>query len=305
MTEQEEDDSTFDYIFGFGSIINTETHAPWLAGHIIISNSSQHNNNQQHAHCLPGQKVSLRNYQRGWNFRSNTGFTALGVEKCNTNNDDDEPAVINGVLFRMPRSMLGAFDRREVGYDRVELTLEDLIIEEPPSNTNGFVFDKQEHEKIWIYVPQKAYCLEADEDHPILQSYVDTVLQGCLEWGGEDMARQFIATTGNWSSFFLNDTPSSRRPWLFRKQYADIDRLLLQYADRTRFEDRRHPEEFSKAFLNHMRGTWSLPQRNKVFTGRDSAIGEIHAKLVAQRAENGQTSLAKLEIVGMGGECGS
>jgi hypothetical protein len=155
------------------------------------------------------------------------------------------------------------------------------------------------HEKIYIYIPQPQFCLQADVDHPILQSYVDTVLQGCLQWGGESMAEVFIQTTHHWSSFFLNDTPSSRRPWLFRKQYTVIDQLLLANADRTKFSDRRHPEEFSKAFLHHMRGTWSLPPRNKVFTGRDAQLGEMHAKLVAQRTEN--HGLAKLEVVGMGG----
>ena len=217
--------------------------------------------------------------------------------------------------------MLAAFDRREVGYDRIEVPLEGLEWanhdedddKDDHTQTNR-PFIIQPHEKIWIYVPQPQYCLEADVDHPILQSYVDTVLQGCLQWGGERMAQQFIQTTTSWSSFYLNDTPSSRRPWLFRKQYDVIDQLLLDSAELTHVHDRRHPEEFSKAFLNHMRGSWSLPQRNKIFTGRDTQMGEMHAKLIYQRTTtNSNTStttpssqfatagLATLEIVGMGG----
>ena len=296
--------SHFDYIFGFGSIINTETHASWLT-------SSDHS-------CLDGVRANLRaslGFCRGWYFRSNTGFTALGV-KQSQDIDEEEGHDINGVVFRLPHAMLAAFDRREVGYDRIEVPREGLELMMNDNHDDNNIdtttscttqqFTIQPHEKIWIYVPQPQYCLEADVDHPILQSYVDTVLQGCLQWGGEPMAQQFIQTTTSWSSFFLNDTPSSRRPWLYRKQYDVIDQLLLDSAELTHVHDRRHPEEFSKAFLNHMRGTWSLPQRNKVFTGRDTPMGEMHAKLIHQRTSAATTShvaagLATLEIVGMGG----
>ena len=75
------------------------------------------------------------------------------------------------------------------------------------------------------------------------------------------MAEEFILTTGAWSIFYLNDTPSSRRPWLFRKQYATIDQLLSKHSQLTNYGDRRHPEEFASAFNQRMKGTWSLPRR--------------------------------------------
>jgi hypothetical protein len=127
-------------------------------------------------------------------------------------------------------------------------------------------------------------------------------MQGCLEWGGEQMAMEFVATTSNWSAYFLNDTPSSRRPWLFRKEYNTIDRILSQNPV-THYADRRHPEEFASAFLiKMMRGAWSLPRRNTVFTGRDAEIGQIHARLTAQRTDQSPLSgVAKLEVAGMGG----
>jgi hypothetical protein len=133
---------------------------------------------------------------------------------------------MNGVLFRIPHSLLAGFDRREVGYDRVAISKQDLELLPPYqefSDTNSkqdIVLEIQSNEPIWIYVPQVNYCAEANEDHPILQSYVDTVMQGCLEWGGKEMAQEFVLTTFDWSPYFLNDTPSSRRPWLFRKDYG-------------------------------------------------------------------------------------
>jgi len=201
--------------------------------------------------------------------------------------------------------MWPAFDRREVGYDRVQITLDHLDLIPGADSTGGLevtALSIHKDEKIWLYVPQASSCAESNEDHPILQSYVDTVMQGCLEWGGEEMASQFVATTCSWSPYFLNDTPSSRRPWLFRKEYNTIDTILSRNPT-THYADRRHPEEFASAFLiKMMRGTWSVPRRNTAFTGRDVELSQIHARLIAQRTDQyNQSGVAKLEVAGMGG----
>ena len=284
----------YDYVFAFGSIINTKTHSPWL---------SADEQSGKNGTTLQGQRATVLasfGYRRGWNFRSNTGFTALGIQRA------EEATDINGVLFRIRHHMLPGFDNREVGYDRVEIDRKCIELNPPQvsendkdhkMNAHHVLLDIQPGEKIWVYVPQDSFCAEANEDHPILQSYVDTVMQGCLEWGGTEMAMDFVKTTFNWSTYFLNDTPSSRRPWLFRKEYNTIDRILSQNPS-THFADRRHPEEFASTFLiKMMRGTWSVPRRNTVFTGRDSEIGQIHARLTSQRL----SGVAKLEVAGMGG----
>jgi hypothetical protein len=290
---QTEEPGHHHYVFGFGSIINTTTHAPWLSKQADVNEPADNNSNSAKTVTLPGQQAKILasfGYRRGWNFRSNTGFTALGITIAK---GEEQAADINGVLFRITEEMLADFDRREVGYDRVEIIMDDIELQAENETSNG---------KMWVYIPQEASCAEANEDHPILQSYVDTVMQGCLEWGGEQMAMEFVATTSNWSPYFLNDTPSSRRPWLFRKEYNTIDRILSQNPV-THYADRRHPEEFASAFLiKMMRGAWSIPRRNTVFTGRDAEIGQIHARLTAQRTDHSPLSgVAKLEVAGMGG----
>jgi hypothetical protein len=40
--------------------------------------------------------------------------------------DEERGMDINGVLFRITEEMLADFDRREVGYDRVEIKMEDI-----------------------------------------------------------------------------------------------------------------------------------------------------------------------------------
>ena len=61
--------------------------------------------------------------------------------------------------------------------------------------------------------------------YPILQSYVDVCLSGCLEHG-EEFAREFIETTFLWSPFWLNERELARRPWVHESHYVQIDKLL-------------------------------------------------------------------------------
>ena len=56
---------------------------------------------------------------------------------------------------------------------------------------------------------------------PILQSYVDKVIIGCLEYN-IDFARRFIKTTYGWNKYFLNDRQDNC------SSYKIIDSLLRE-----------------------------------------------------------------------------
>lgn len=307
--------SSYEYIFGFGSIMNTSTHATWKTTSSSTT-ATETQSSSSSGGSLPGVIATISKefgYKRQWNFRSSTGFTALGVEQVvvatNENGDGNGKCEINGVIFQVPTMDIPDFDRREVGYTKIRIPLEYITIQNATATTTSYQqqsyrqqadFTFTSNDNIWLYVPLPGHIHYADENHPLLQSYVDTVLQGCLEWGGPTMAEQFILTTGGWSEYFLNDTPSSRRPWLYRKEYNTIDELLKRYEERTYYGERRHPEEFASAFNQRFRGTWSIPRRNPNFTGRDVQLDTLRSKLLNQD-KGKQRVVVRVEVAGMGG----
>ena len=238
-------------------------------------------------------------FVREWNFRAPSGFTAVGLRR------DNSAHSINGVLFRVPAA--DAFDSREAGYERLPIRPPDLRILSPAADD-----DATRHAaaalaggraRFWVYVPLA--CESASENHPICQTYVDVCVVGCLERGGAELARRWVQTTGGWSEFWLNDAPLSRRPWLHRPRHAEIDAILQAEQARTRFDERRHPEDFSGrwsgAFTNMQ---WGVPPRNPHFTGRRATLERIASGLNAPGERDsaaGQQGVTTLELVGMGG----
>ena len=49
--------------------------------------------------------------------------------------------------------------------------------------------------KLWIYVPDDAQVATATEEYPLVQTYLDVVMEGCIEMGGAAMASDFVLGT--------------------------------------------------------------------------------------------------------------
>lgn len=99
---------------------------------------------------------------------------------------------INGVLLEIDENALAEFDRRERGYQRIALPAERIQTHD--------LFDA--HAPIWIYITEhhQPPCNQS----PIAQTYIDTVLSGCLEFS-QAFAEQFIAQTLGWQHPLTND----------------------------------------------------------------------------------------------------
>ena len=84
---------------------------------------------------------------------------------------------------------------------------------------------------------------------PLLESYIDVVVDGALEFGLE-YAREFVETTRDWSEFWLNDRELARRPWIYDKNYSEEDALLSTTAPAAEhFKDRLFSEVFAARYF--------------------------------------------------------
>lgn len=149
---------------------------------------------------------------------------------------------INGVIYPVLGNDMSAFDEREKGYVRVEVPL--ALIEAVswlPIPTQGTV---------WVYVPKTEGKAPGEglavpnARYPLVESYIDVVIEGGLEYGPE-FAREIIETTRDWSPYWLNDRTLARRPWVFDKQFATVDALLAKSAPC--FAQRAFSEEYAAA----------------------------------------------------------
>jgi cation transport regulator ChaC len=186
------------YVFGYGSLICAQSRAvsiPALANR----------------HSMPARIYGL---VRTWNCRCETpAATFLGVHAIDNNgiaNETRKSCV--GVLIEVFESDLGALDQREYGYqrqlislDRVERVDELLPAIEQRNQYNGTFLDTtvmlsrpiSTSAQIWAYVPEASFTNPPTAEYPILQSYVDVCMRGCLAISSVFL-REFLMSTCGW-----------------------------------------------------------------------------------------------------------
>jgi len=182
------------YLFGYGSLINSFSRA-------------------QTGFSEQPLAVTVRGWRREWNIRaSGSRCTVVGMIRAD--------GCCNGVLVRVPASQLACFDQREAGYERVSIPAEQIDFHQPGDAVDG---------PVWGYRPGQTR--RACRHYPVVQSYLDVILAGCLEYG-EAFAREFLRTTHHWHHAWLNDRPAPR---YCRAQgllpLARIDSLLAEEWD--------------------------------------------------------------------------
>ncbi|MDJ0653549.1 MAG: hypothetical protein QNJ40_05335 [Xanthomonadales bacterium] len=178
----------------------------------------------------PNIPVRVKGFAREWNTRGNTvGFstTFLGVKT-------DANAHIVATVYRDPNpGDIKGTDGRETYYCRVAV---------PESNiellVDDFVFPPDSH--VWIYVNKPDSTFPPDARWPIVQSYVDIFMNGCLELNERtanpdfDLVEACITTTRGWSKHWVNDRLYPRRAFIYEPNASKIDGYL----------NRLLPEEF-------------------------------------------------------------
>lgn len=235
------------------------------------------------------------------NYESNNGASDYSDSTIDSQYDqvmdsnglEREKCDVVGVLFPVPSHQdLTAFDVREVGYTRIAIPLHKIRMlpdfgcvaaqKRALSLQSGLAKARNDESnlRIWMYVPDPSHTSSPTVEYPILQTYVDVCIEGCLLWGGKVFAMRFLEGTSNWSEFFLNDTPMSRRPWLHRKEYKKVDDCLMAVSKLIKFDSRKHPDEFASLHLTSLKGMFGVPPRNRTFIGREDFIQSMHSRLL-------------------------
>lgn len=192
------------YLLGYGSILQAVSRGRNLA--------------------YPGDPIPVRVHglRRSWNARGvGPGLTCtfLGVE-------EQQGEAINGVLAPVDDAELPALDAREGGYTRRAVDPDRI----------EFLWQGGERpamESVMVYVTDDPQPPTAE--FPIIQSYVDICLEGCLEAGdhlgtGEEFAREFLRSTAGWSPHWVNDRLFPRAPFRHVPKAGLIDRLLHEHC---------------------------------------------------------------------------
>jgi len=161
--------------------------------------------------------VIVNGYRRSWSyFAGNYHFTALGAMP-------EEKAHFNAAYYPATVDDIQATDLREVNYCRKQIPisqLKPLVIPRPKGT-------------FWMYVLNRKDARMPTLTYPIVQSYVDIFISGCMEIGEQYRIRNFaamcITTTSGWSSHWINDRIYPRRPFDTFPSARKVDNFLAQY----------------------------------------------------------------------------
>ena len=188
------------YIIGYGSLMERESR--------LITNPQAHR----------VEPVLVKGFQRAWgqnggNYK--TTFLTL-IEK--------KDAKLNAIFYSVNIENLLKTDQRERSYCRIKVDEKNLDFYGRKVNSKDANF--------WIYAATPDRLKKPSATHPIVQSYVDIFINGCLqteeEFKLQGFAKDCVQLTSDWSEQWVNDRLHARRPFAI-KNAVKIDQLLSQY----------------------------------------------------------------------------
>ena len=162
--------------------------------------------------------INLKGFKREWNYKG----TDIGYSTTFLGISPSQKSVMNAALFRVFHSRdILYLDKRELNYCRIKISPKDIEMLDGSSKPRG---------EIWIYANLEPSPHKPNERYPIVQSYVDIFLEGCIRIGKrfeiKDYAEQCVQTTHGWSRHWVNDRLYPRRAFIYQKKIFEIDKLL-------------------------------------------------------------------------------
>lgn len=142
-------------------------------------------NRQTHSY-QDARPAEVRGWRRCWRHTVLRDVAFLTVVEA-------PDARIDGLIAAVPAGDWAALDLREAAYDRLALGPEDVTHDHP------------EPIGVQIYRTRASHDAAPTVLHPVLLSYIDTVVAGFRDVFGDAGAQRFFATTDGWDAPVLDD----------------------------------------------------------------------------------------------------
>jgi hypothetical protein len=180
--------------------------------------------------------VVIKGYKRSWSVHG----TLPGLNTTFLSVFEDNHSSFNGVIYKLSHpENIQQYDIRERSYCRKELRQDTLKV---PSSV------LPDQKQIWIYISTQKRHEPPTIDYPIVQSYVDIFIRGCIQieekYKIKYFAKDCIQSTEQWSNHWVNDRIFPRRPFLYEPYAYKIDALVKETL----------PERFKHIKLDGGRG---------------------------------------------------
>ncbi|MCT4555006.1 MAG: gamma-glutamylcyclotransferase [Pelagimonas sp.] len=164
-------------------------------------------NAQTHEYA-PVHRATARGWRRAWRYTADRQVAYLTAIR-------DDSSEIDGLIAPVPSHSWAELDFRERAYERLPAA-------------HDVTHDAPRADDIAIYAIAPERLNLPDDDHPVLLSYVDVVLQGYLQVYGVEGAQRFLHSTTGWEAPILNDRTAPRYP---RQQVlTDAERSFVDSA---------------------------------------------------------------------------
>lgn len=204
--------ATPQFIFGYGSLLESATRTTSAPA------------------AVEAAPVNVAGILRGWFGQvpsDNLSPTYLGAVR-------DPNANCNGVIFSVSPAEIETFDEYEAGYLRERLDQKSItMLDGSKSAPEG---------EIWFYAPAEQRF--PTPEFPIVQSYLDICLNGCLELeAAYPLAREakfaetFLKTSTGWSRYWVNDRIHPRWASTSLPNAGKIDRLIREVLGEEMFSN--------------------------------------------------------------------
>ena len=228
------------YIFGYGSLLDFSS----IEKTVLIINNDENDIDflkKNIVCCSPIlqkakefdkliQIVKIKNIKRGWYHKIGNNrnkitksWITLGAYEC-------KGYSCNGTLFPVTEEQLNYIDTRETGYIRKIIEKKNITFIKGIGIHNDAI--------VYYYTVDKLLMSQPNHNYPIVQSYVDLCMTGCilidqlLENKNNEFTIEFVKSTHKWKKYkyWINDRIYPRRPYIYVTYAKIIDTILNKFV---------------------------------------------------------------------------